>query len=303
VASGAPADRESRLDLIDAVIYGDCFDCAMRIEEVARGSRTGIGTAELQRILDEDPDLAALVTVRDGLVCLSGREELLEVRAERIARADRMTSRATRVAGVLRRAPFVRGIALTGSLAAGDALPGADTDILVICKGRRIGTVFLLLAAAGRLTGKLLCPNFYLAEDRLGLSARNVYEEHELLNAKPIWGLAHRLHSENPWLFERFPNSGPGGITAADETPVPTRTQRILERVLGGRAGARLEEEARRIARARLVAHYGRFGQEVPGEVIADLRGDRSLQFHGGDWPERIAAEYDQRRSALAQSC
>ena len=61
-------------------------------------------------------------------------------------------TRGARTAGV----PFVRGVVLTGSAAAGSAGKKADADLLVIVARGRIATVFLLLGSLSRLTGRRL---------------------------------------------------------------------------------------------------------------------------------------------------
>ena len=149
----------SQVDLVDAVLYADVFDCAAAEDDVWRYSRASLARAELRERLAE---LDGLVHRRDGFVCLAGREELLAEAPARRRRATRLHRRACRVARVLQHAPFVRGLLLTGSAAAGEAGPGADPDLLVLVAPGRLGTAFALLGPLARVTGgRVLCPNHY----------------------------------------------------------------------------------------------------------------------------------------------
>ncbi|MSW96282.1 MAG: hypothetical protein F2796_05725, partial [Actinobacteria bacterium] len=151
-------DDDARLALLDALIYADGFDCALTTTEIARGARLPIDAAQIERLLTEDGPLRDVTSARGGFVTLRGRESLIDERPARIERAQALQVRARRAARVAARAPFVRGLALTGSLAASDARPGADADLLVIVEPGRLASVFLILGSLSRLYGRRVCP-------------------------------------------------------------------------------------------------------------------------------------------------
>jgi predicted nucleotidyltransferase len=275
----------SDLDAIDAVLYGDVFDCAVTLDEAWRYARVAIGRDELARRLHNDP----LVAARDGLYCLAGREELLARRPERLRNAARLERRARRVARILRHFPFVRGLALTGSAAAGDAGADDDVDLLVTVAEGRLGTVFVLLGPLSRLLGRRpFCPNYYVCEGRLGLGPANLYLARELAQARPLAGDGAALWRANPWLEETFPNAEPPSGAA----PAGSRLQRVVEALVGGR----FEPLARRVARQRLRAHYG----AVPADVEEAFAAGIALRFHGSGVAARTLERHRARRVELA---
>ena len=275
----------SDLDAIDAVLYGDVFDCAVTLDEAWRYARVPVEREELARRLHVDP----LVAEGAGLYCLAGREELLARRRERMRNAARLERRARRVALVLRHFPFVRGLALTGSAAAGDAGADDDVDLLVTVAEDRLGTVFVVLGSMSRLLGRrLFCPNYYVCEGRLGFGPANLYLARELAQARPLTGDGAALWRANPWLEETFPNAEPpvGGASAG------SRLQRALEALLGGR----FEPWAGRVTRRRLRAHYG----AVPAEVEEAFAAGVALRFHGSGVAARTLERHRARRLELA---
>lgn len=119
-ASAEPRAADERLDLLDALIYGDVFDCAVTHDELWQYARVAIDRDELRRRLRDDPVLRRTVVEREGLYCLDGRSALLYERPKRILRARQMRRRARLVARVLRHSvrarPRAHGVDIRGRL-------------------------------------------------------------------------------------------------------------------------------------------------------------------------------------------
>jgi hypothetical protein len=282
------------LDLVDAVVYADVFGAAVALDDVHRFARVAIDRAALERELTTGDAARLVVRHRSGAYTLRGREALADGFESRAARAEILRRRAARVGAVLRHVPFVRGILLTGSVAAGVARRNADVDLLVIVGCNRIGTVFAVLGPASRLIGRhVFCPNFYVSEDAISLEAGDVYVGHELGQAQSVLGSAAGVRDANPWLGEMFPNLPP-----ANDGPAYRRSvvQRAIEALLGGRVGRAVELRARGLAAARLRAH---FGGMVPSYAERDLARGASLRFHASGLEHVVPERYAARRRAL----
>jgi predicted nucleotidyltransferase len=292
------------LDLIDAAIYADVFDCAVTGEEMWRYSRVRIDREAFRELLEGDPGLDRLITGRDGLYCLRGREELLDSRGARRSRARDLQRRARRVARVLRHLPFVRGLLLTGSAGADDAPADADLDLLVLVEPNRLGTTFAVLGTLSRLVGReAFCPNHYVATDALGLDGRrDIYVAHELAQARPLSGSADDLRASNGWVAELLPNAELNGGGPAGMPGDRSRFQRLLEAPWRGRLGDALERRLAHLARRRLEHHYRSNGEPVPAQVATDLEAGRQLRFHGVNDAGSVLDRYERRRGELAAS-
>jgi hypothetical protein len=279
------------LDLVDAVLYAEVFGCVAGEDDVWRYSREPLEREQLRERLAE---LDGLIHARDGLVCLTGQEQLLAQAPERRRRAARLHRRARRVARVVQHAPFVRGLLLTGSAAAGEAGPGADPDLLVLVAPGRIGTVFALLAPLARVTRhRVLCPNHYRSIDHLAIERRDLYVARELAQAWPLAGNAAAFLAANDWTRELLPNAAPrrGGVRAL---PLGRLAQRAVEALLGDR----FEQRLRRLARTRLDVHHR---GTPPADVLLALDAGIELRFHASHVDERVLDSYAARRDALAR--
>jgi hypothetical protein len=298
----AVTPAQETLDLVDAVVYADIFDSAVSLEELWRFSRRGIGREELRARVRDDPHLRRVLCERGGLYCLAGREELLERRTGAEQRTLHLRRRAFRVARVLRHAPFVRGLLLTGSAAAGSAGSDADVDLLVIVADGRISLVFALLGPLSRLTSRcFFCPNHYLSDAHLELrTRRDLYVARELVQARPLTGCAAELAAANGWVQRLLPNAGTEPAPAAPLSG-GGRVQRLLELPLRGRWGDRLERGLRGLALRRLAAHHGLWDRSVPIEAVEQLEAGAELRFHGKPGTQSALRRYEARRAELAE--
>jgi predicted nucleotidyltransferase len=286
-------------DLLNALLYGDVFDCAVTLDEVWQYARVAIDRDELSRLLREDRILRLTVIERNGFYCLHNREALLARRPSRVLRAHRLQKRARWVARALCHLPFVRGLILTGSASADDATAEADVDLLVIVAVGRMGTAFLLLAPLSRLLGRqLFCPNWYMSEDRLAIAPGSLYIAREFAQARSLSGKGDDLRDANPWIADYFPNAVAPAPLASD-LKKSSRLQRLLEAPLRGTLGDLLERQARRIAARRLQAHYHGFGLEVPAEVEARFEDGVALGFHGFRYEQSTLKAHAARRAQL----
>jgi predicted nucleotidyltransferase len=294
-----PESDHDRIDLIDGLIYSDVFSCAPTLDELWRYSRVSIDRSTLARRLHDDPLLRRMVIERDGLYCFRDRPTLPDGRHDRIQRAQALRRRGRRAARILRHVPFIRGLALTGSVAADDASAEADVDLLVRAAPNRIATVFLLLGAAARLLRRrYFCPNYYASPGSLGGTPPNIYLARERAQICDLVVDRGPEPSES-WLPEFFPNISPNGVNGYAMRS-RTRLQRLLEAPLRGGLGDRLERFARRVALSRLRAHHSAFGEQVPEEVRRNLEAGKSLRFHRGQIEERTLQRYRERRAAVA---
>lgn len=290
---------ERDLDLIDAVVYGDMFDCAVTFEELHRYSRVAASPADLRKRL-ADPVLSRIIEEHDGYFVVAGRQSLAGLRPQRRARAQALNRRARRLSRLLQYAPFVRAILLTGSLAADDATEDADVDMLIVVAERRLSLTFLILAPLSRILSRaIFCPNYYLSEGHLALRRRNHYSAREVAQAEGIAGCWDRLWNENPWITEFLPNASPRS-SPAGTLPGGHLVQRLLELPCSGRLGDRLDRCARRLVLFRLKAHHRLHGAKIPEVVSHGLESDIELRFHGNPRVQRCVERYQKRRCEIA---
>lgn len=241
--------------VLETLAYADVFDWAMTALEVHRYLPRAASAAEVQATIDDLCRIGDLERVGD-LLTLRGRAGLVALRADRTAAARALWPAARWYARVVAGLPFVRMVAVTGSLAVDAVDAGADVDLLVVTTNGRLWLTRLLTMAvvrAGAVRGVQLCPNYFLAEGALEMDDRSLFTAHEIAQMRPITASpAYReLIRSNAWVRDYLPNATPGA--PLDPTPPQTRGRltRLAEAVLRSTVGTGLErwEMRRKIRR------------------------------------------------------
>jgi len=275
---------------IEPIIYGDIFDFPPTLEEIWRYCPLPLTREQLSRRLDDNGPtnpVAHLVNCRDGFYHLRGREEIIELRRQRKENSREIWKRARKVAGRIQYIPFIRAMAVTGSLTTDNADEDGDPDFLVITARNRIWTVFFFLGTIQRLNSvQTLCPNFYISEHSLQITPMDFYNAREVTQAIPLTGfeLYKRFLEVNRWVTDFVPNFR--HEAHREERPLPRHGLlqffgRLFEKAAGGRLGDGLERLLRRLLFNRLSRHYRTFGGEAPQAVLDAARQGRDLRFHG----------------------
>lgn len=262
------ADRQLRGAVLATVSYADLFDFPLDSVEIHRDLVGVAATLEATgRAIDAL--LAAGTLARDEVYpVLPGRTGLAALRRDRRARATQLWPRARRFGRILARYPFVRLVAVSGSLAAENPDGHADLDYLIVTTPGRLWSVRALAIGLVRLargTGLELCPNYLLTTRALAIAPHDLYTAHELLQIVPLSGMEtyRQLLDANAWAAQWLPNRYRQAVAA---TVPPLRAGlggRVGERALGGSLGDRLERWEARRKRARLGARGGHFTEDV----------------------------------------
>lgn len=213
--------------------YADVFDYPLSAEEVCRY------LTSLNAPLE---DVTRALANRDLFMqtgvyyTLPGREAIVATRKQRAAIAARLWPRAACYARIIAKLPFVRMVAVTGSLAMNNADEGGDVDLMIVSAPNRLWTcraLSLLLARIARLEGISLCPNYLVTANTLGLKERSLYVAHELAQMIPLSGLDvyQKMRRLNDWTDEYLPNASGAPELPRGVRQVEGRTfaQRILE--------------------------------------------------------------------------
>jgi hypothetical protein len=253
--STLPSPDDAGLEGIEAAIvrtvaYVDVFDYPLTAAEVQRYLLGVPASAEtVNTILGNGHLVPHRLAQHQGYFTLPGREGIVATRQRRAAIAHEMWPHALRYGRTIASLPFVRMVAVTGSLAVNNVEPEADIDYLVVTANGRLwlcrALVILVVRLAAR-RGVALCPNYFLAERALNFQTRDLYTARELAQMVPIAGLElyQRMRQLNTWTAGFLPNAGgsPQRVMAVQPPSVAARFGRwLVQGVLQTPAGASLE--------------------------------------------------------------
>ncbi len=245
--------------LLETVAYVDVFDYPLRSLEAHRYLSGHAATLEqVQHELDVLCAGSGRLAQRDGYYTLPGRELIVKIRKTRYKIAQALWPQAVFYGRRIAAMPFMRMVAVSGSLAVDNAEQGADIDYFIISAAGRVwlsrAFAILIVRLAAR-KGVQLCPNYILSADRLAFSEHSFYSAHELTQMVLVTGqsMYDQLRQANAWSACYLPNAvgHPRRIELVDLSLGQRRLRSMSETILATRLGTRLEkwEMDRKIAR------------------------------------------------------
>ena len=284
---------EAHAAVLKTLLYYRIFRFPLREDELERlCSRPFSRSGEVGEIL---ADLVARghAGESDGLFYV-GDETQADERRDAERQAAEALPRALRRSRLIARFPFVRGVALTGTISKGVFRDGDDVDFFVVTAKDRVWVCRTFLMLFKKLvlldSHRYFCVNYLVAEDALAVPDRNTFTATEVAWLKPVVG-GERFEAffrENPWVSSFLPGWRPAGPLPPPAPNGPVK--RLVERLLSGVAGDRLDDRLREAISRR---NRRRYVHLASGDFDVALRAEKSSsKHHPNHFQERILARH-----------
>lgn len=255
--------NDLEMAIVHTVAYADVFDYPLTPEEIHRYLEAPASLQQVHCLLADGGLIPDRLVQIEGFITLPGREGIVYTRRQRAERAAQLWPLAIRYARLIAELPFVRMVALTGSLAMDNADARSDLDYFVVTAVDRLWlcrALILPLVRWAARRGNVICPNYFLSERALSLEQRDLFMARELAQMTPLFGLDvyERVRELNAWSATFLPNaSGPPPQTLR-HSPRQQNGSRLAKRaaeaMLRTPVGARLDrwEMQRKVRKFKL---------------------------------------------------
>jgi len=275
-----------------------------------------LSTTSLNQILDvleNSPELAKLISQKNGFYFLTGNKRIIKQRIERQKIADQKWKKTKQMVKLLQLIPFIRLVVVSGSLAMDNPKKESDIDLLIVTRNGRIwtcrGIITLFIHLLGQrrhgyLTKDRFCLNHYLTDQSLKIPLASLYNAQTYAHLVPVWEAEeydvpkyNKFQRANQWLKDYlffYPQSQQGYLRQIKSNQSFTFSRRLRESILDKKIGDALEfilrkVQTRRISQDPLTYQSG-------GRVVFN---DEQLEFHP-DSPEKgILEKYNQKMKEL----
>ncbi|MDB5109059.1 MAG: hypothetical protein JWR67_173 [Mucilaginibacter sp.] len=149
----------------------------------------------------------------DKLYTLKNDSSLTTRRYEGNKKAAELIKVGDKISDMLIRFPYVRGIAISGSLSKNFADENSDIDFFIITKKNRLWIARTLMHAFKKLTFLVnkedyFCMNYYIDEQQLEIVEKTIYTAIEIVTLIPLQGDSQfeRFYAANAWTLHYLPN-------------------------------------------------------------------------------------------------
>jgi hypothetical protein len=254
----APADLpQIQRSVLKALIYADLFNYPLSPDEILRYLTVPASQEMVNRTLERGVR-DGLVDRANGYVTLPGRLDLVPLRERRETVARTKWAAARRYSRSIARMPFVRMVAVTGTLAVANVEPDHDIDLFIVTAPDRLWLAracVILVVRAAAAAGHEVCPNYFVSERALVLSDHSFFGAREMSQMVPLYGTGvyRRMRQLNGWVADYLPQAHgrPNRMPVIELRRAERLAKQASERLLAGWLGNALEswEMKRKIER------------------------------------------------------
>ncbi len=235
------------------------------IKTYLHGSAHCPSAHELKTILN---DLLREGSVRhaQGRYWLEGGESVYTESITRTHASARKLARVKQALFLFQAVPFLRSVAVTGSVSFGAARENSDTDLFCVTAKKRVWTTRMGVLILSELLGRRrersgadkLCANYFAAQNA-ELPVQNIASAHLFARAIVAWGNGDflRFLEKNRWIKAFFcTDPFRAERTKSAHLPREARTlvfiQAVLEKMLSGKLGDLIEKACKAWQLSRL---------------------------------------------------
>ncbi len=172
---------------------------------------------------------------------------LAERRRKGNEKAADMLKKAEKAAAIIAAFPFVKGVAVSGSLSKKFADEHADIDFFIITAANRLWTARTLLHIFKKFTFLFnlqdhFCMNYFIDEEEPCILEKNIYTATEVSTILPVRGsqVFERFYQANNWTKKFLPNRYMHIPTEKEIRKTWFRL--IVEKILNNRFGNKLDD-------------------------------------------------------------
>lgn len=289
--------EELKKVIVKTLLYFDVFSFPLQMEEIHRFCPLPVDSAAILQALKE--------LIREGQIRHSCCFFQYNDQRQRVGRRVRnyqlskhKIKKAQRNASIINRFPFVRGVAISGSLSKYSADEKADIDFFIITASRRLWICRTLLHIFKKLTffaGKQhdFCMNYFLDLEELELKDKNIYTAVECATIIPVYGIqaTAKFQVQNQWLKQFFPNA-PSVFLSANVKELNSRLKKFGEFFFTGHWGDWCNAALRSFTVRRWSKKFER--RHFPMQYFEnDLRATSGeSKYHPNDYQRRILKAY-----------
>ncbi|MDB5149025.1 MAG: hypothetical protein JWQ57_3045 [Mucilaginibacter sp.] len=171
-------------------------------------------------------------------------------------KAGELIKIAGKIGNILVRFPYVRGIAISGSLSKNFADENSDIDLFIITAKNRLWIARTLMHCFKKLTflvnkEHLFCMNYYIDEQQLEIVEKSIYTAIEIGTLIPLQGdiTFEKFYAANAWTSSFLPNKN---MRISSAKPIKnTYLKKLGEWLLNNTAGDAIDSLLMKITAGR----------------------------------------------------
>ncbi|MDB5001833.1 MAG: hypothetical protein JWQ34_58 [Mucilaginibacter sp.] len=235
---------------------------------------------------------------------LRNDHELIVRRYNGNQKAAELIKTASKVGDMLIKFPYVRGIAISGSLSKNFADEHSDIDLFIITAKNRLWIARTLMHAFKKLTFLVnkqdyFCMNYYIDEEQLEIKEKTIYTAIEVVTLIPLQGdtVIEQFYAANGWTREYLPNKI---MRISSAKPLkPSLFKQLFEKILDNRLGNAIDNILMQITAGRWLKKTESKKLNSKGAIMSMDTGKHYAKPDPGNFQAKLLKQYQQKISQI----
>ncbi|MCU0430738.1 MAG: nucleotidyltransferase domain-containing protein [Cytophagaceae bacterium] len=223
---------------------------------------------------------------------------LVQERMEAEQRAHQFWQQLPSTVKRIARFPFVRGIAVSGSLSKGVIKEDGDIDFFILTERKRLWTCRSLLILYKKIfllnSRKFFCLNYFVDLNHLEIRDKNIFTAIEVSHLLPVYDAAHYFsdfHSSNRWAQTHATSPAPIALPVTVKVPEKLFWKGLVEKILATHAGSLIEKWFHVRTLTRWKQKFNHFDSEKFERTMRSTEG--ISKHHPNDFQQQVLKQLD----------
>jgi len=295
--------KKAELAILKTLVYFDIFDYPLSQKDIKSFLECHLPDEALAGALRQL--ISDRIIFKTGeFYSLRNNLQKAEKRLQGNLRAQKLLPRASKIGAFLYKFPFVRAVAVSGSLSKNYADEKADIDFFIIAKENRLWIARTILHLFKKLTFLIgrqhfYCMNYFIDEKALIIPERNIYTAMEVVTLMPLAGnyTMNKFFEVNSWTEKWFPE-----YKLAENLRIFQKEswfKRFTERFLNKRRGDRLDDFLFTLTTRRWQKKAREGRKNSKGKVMNLITGKHFSKSNPEAFQEKVVAMYQNKIDQL----
>ena len=298
---------EAKKNILATLAYFDLFNYPLTMEEIflflpAKYDEAEFGYCLRSLVIDR------VIHKFEKFYTLKNDYFLIDRRIAGNARAKGLIATARKVSDLLIRFPYVRGVAISGSLSKNFADENSDIDFFIITAKNRLWIARTLMHCFKKFTflankQHYFCMNYYIDEQELQIREKNIYTAIEIATLIPLHGdiAFEQFYIANAWMRDYLPNKCMWLTTA--KSVKTTFFKRFTEILFSSRAGNLIDSCLMKITAKRWLKKEKVKKLNNRGIIMAMDAGKHYAKPDPKNFQNKLLLRYNTKVSQILEHC
>jgi hypothetical protein len=289
--------------VLRVLTYFDIFHYPLTSNEINKFMDHPADSRQVDQYLAELLNEGSVYLYQD-LYSLQDNPLLAQRRLKGQQRAEGLLKKAMRIGRFLYQFPFVKAVAISGSLSKNFADESADIDFFIITKANRLWmarTFMHLFKKLTFLTGRqhYYCMNYYIDEEALLLEEKNIFTAIELKTLLPVCGenSTERFFKANQWADNWLPSCE--YRVQPQKDPGRNLFKRMGEWIFNNRMGNALDKYLFKLTARRWKNKEEKGKKNQKGIMMGLITGRHFAKSNPDNFQAKVLRQYEQKTSEI----